>query len=69
MNVIRWFFLFYRDDEIDGTWEAPYIDNPICKMALGCGPWMPPMIPNPAYKGLWSAPLIENPNYRVCLLK
>jgi calnexin len=55
----------YRDDEIDGTWEAPSIDNPLCQTAPGCGKWTPSMIPNPAYKGSWSAPLIDNPNYRV----
>ena len=54
-----------RDDEMDGVWEAPMVENPLCKTALGCGKWTPPMIPNPAYKGLWSPPLIENPKYRV----
>ncbi len=55
-----------RDDDIDGTWEAPRIDNPICKDAPGCGEWSPPMVPNPLYKGVWRAPLVDNPNYRVC---
>jgi hypothetical protein len=55
-----------RDDEIDGVWEAPSIDNPLCKDAPGCGEWTAPLIPNPAYKGPWRAPLIDNPNYRVC---
>ncbi|CAF4714521.1 unnamed protein product, partial [Rotaria magnacalcarata] len=52
------------DDEIDGTWEAPRIDNPACKDIAGCGPWTAPMVPNPAYKGIWRAPLVDNPNYR-----
>ena len=41
------------DDEEDGEWEAPMVDNPAYK-----GPWKPKMIPNPAYKCvqhmLWS---------------
>ncbi len=59
-------FFFYRDDEMDGKWEAPTIDNPLCKNGSNCGKWTPPLIPNPAYKGPWSAPLIDNLNYRVC---
>ena len=55
----------FRDDDIDGAWEAPRIDNPACKDAPGCGPWAAPMISNPAYKGAWRAPLVDNPNYRV----
>ncbi len=50
---------------MDGVWEVPTVDNPLCKNALGCGKWPPPIIPNPAYKGPWSPPLIDNPNYRV----
>lgn len=50
---------------MDGMWEAPIVENPLCKKALGCGKWSPPMIRNPAYKGPWSAPLIDNPKYRV----
>lgn len=38
------------DDEMDGIWEAPKIENPKCKGVSGCGPWKRPMIPNPAYK-------------------
>ncbi|GBP07453.1 Calnexin [Eumeta japonica] len=52
------------DEEMDGTWEAPLVDNPACAAAPGCGNWKPPMIPNPKYKGVWRAPLIPNPNYR-----
>lgn len=51
------------DDEIDGEWEAPQIENPLCSDAPGCGPWTIPMIKNPKFKGKWSAPLINNPNY------
>lgn len=53
---------------MDGIWEAPTVDNPLCKIAPGCGQWTPPRIPNPAYKGRWSPPFIDNPNYRVCHL-
>lgn len=62
-------FRICRNDEIDGIWKAPNIENPRCKNAPGCGKWTPPMIPNPAYKGSWSPPLIDNPNYRVYRLK
>jgi hypothetical protein len=55
-----------RDDDIDGTWEAPRVDNPLCKDAPGCGIWSSPMVPNPAHRGIWRAPLVDNPNYRVC---
>lgn len=51
------------DDEEDGEWEAPLIDNPKCADA-GCGPWTPPMIANPAFKGKWTAPMVDNPAYR-----
>ena len=27
------------DEEMDGDWEAPLIDNPECKAAPGCGTW------------------------------
>lgn len=50
------------DDEEDGEWEAPVIDNPVC--SVGCGKWEPPKISNPAYKGKWHAPKIDNPEYR-----
>ncbi|XP_059059470.1 calnexin [Achroia grisella] len=52
------------DEDMDGEWEAPLIDNPICSTAPGCGDWSPPTIPNPSYKGIWRAPLIPNPNYK-----
>merc|ERR1712196_261964 len=46
------------DDESDGAWEAPQIDNPEFK-----GPWKATRIKNPAYKGIWEAKLIDNPKY------
>jgi len=46
------------DDELDGEWEAPTIDNPEYK-----GEWKPKMIPNPAYKGEWIHPMVPNPDY------
>merc|ERR550537_2162836 len=46
------------DDESDGTWEAPQIDNPDYK-----GEWKAKRIKNPAYKGIWEAKLIDNPKY------
>merc|ERR1712054_158194 len=46
------------DDELDGEWEAPLIDNPDYQ-----GEWKPKMIPNPDYKGPWEHPLIDNPDY------
>ena len=50
------------DDEEDGVWEAPLVDNPAC--TVGCGEWKRPMTPNPAYKGVWRAPKIKNPQYQ-----
>ena len=47
------------DDEEDGEWTAPQIDNPDYK-----GPWSPKKIPNPAYKGPWVHPEIDNPEYK-----
>jgi len=46
------------DDEEDGEWEPPLIDNPEYK-----GPWRPKMIDNPEYKGEWVHPVIPNPDY------
>merc|ERR1711973_1086405 len=46
------------DDEMDGEWEAPMIDNPEYK-----GEWKPRQIDNPAYKGEWVHPEIDNPEY------
>jgi calreticulin len=47
------------DDEDDGEWEPPMVDNPDYK-----GPWTPKMIDNPEYKGAWVHPIIPNPNYK-----
>ena len=47
------------DDEDDGEWEPPMIDNPEYK-----GEWKPKMIDNPDYKGKWVHPKIPNPDYK-----
>lgn len=60
----EYLFVLPRDDEEDGEWEAPQIDNPKCK-AAGCGEWKRPSIKNPNYKGKWAPPLIKNPDYKV----
>lgn len=55
------------DDEEDGEWEAPLVQNPACDSTqggIGCGKWTPPTINNPAYKGKWVAPKIANPDYK-----
>merc|ERR1712124_171035 len=46
------------DDEDDGEWEAPMIDNPDYK-----GPWSAKRIKNPDYKGEWKPKQIDNPKY------
>merc|ERR1711934_663625 len=46
------------DDESDGEWEAPQIDNPDYK-----GEWKAKRIANPAYKGVWAPKKIANPKY------
>lgn len=46
------------DEEDDGEWEAPMIDNPEYK-----GPWSPKRIDNPAYKGEWVQKNIPNKDY------
>ena len=46
------------DDEMDGEWEPPMIDNPEYK-----GEWKPKQIDNPDYKGPWIHPEIDNPAY------
>jgi len=46
------------EDEDDGEWEPPMVDNPDYK-----GPWSQPMIDNPDYKGEWVHPQIPNPDY------
>lgn len=46
------------DDEMDGEWEPPMIDNPEYK-----GEWSAKQIDNPAFKGVWKHPEIDNPEY------
>jgi len=46
------------DDELDGSWEAPMINNPEYK-----GEWKAKMIDNPAYKGEWVHPKVPNPDF------
>lgn len=46
------------DDEEDGEYEPPMIDNPEYK-----GPWRAAMIDNPDYKGPWVHPMIPNPDF------
>merc|ERR1712065_73341 len=43
------------DEELDGEWEAPMIDNPDYK-----GPWSPKQIKNPEYVGEWAHPEIAH---------
>jgi calreticulin len=47
------------DDEMDGEWEPPMIDNPDYK-----GEWKPRQIDNPEYKGKWVHPEIDNPEFK-----
>jgi len=47
------------DEEMDGEWEAPMINNPEFK-----GEWKAKKIPNPDYKGPWVHPMIANPEYK-----
>merc|ERR1712161_129169 len=46
------------DDEDDGEWEPPTLDNPDYK-----GPWEQKQIDNPEYKGSWVHPQVANPDY------
>lgn len=59
------------DEEEDGPWYPPEtgkpislisLDNPKC--TVGCGPWAPPLIMNPKYKGKWTPKMIPNPNFK-----
>eukprot|EP00538_Stauroneis_constricta_P009135 CAMPEP_0119571112 /NCGR_PEP_ID=MMETSP1352-20130426/43954_1 /TAXON_ID=265584 /ORGANISM="Stauroneis constricta, Strain CCMP1120" /LENGTH=402 /DNA_ID=CAMNT_0007620791 /DNA_START=32 /DNA_END=1240 /DNA_ORIENTATION=+ len=47
------------DDEDDGDWEPPMVDNPEYK-----GPWVQKKIENPDYKGPWVHPMIDNPDFK-----
>lgn len=46
------------DEEMDGEWEAPMINNPEYK-----GEWKAKRIDNPDYKGPWVHPMIDNPDF------
>lgn len=46
------------DDDADGEWVAPLIENPDYS-----GEWTPKKIKNPDYKGPWEHPMIDNPEY------
>merc|ERR1712118_335245 len=46
------------DDEEDGEWEPPMIDNPEYK-----GDWSVKRISNPAYQGFWESKKIDNHEY------
>lgn len=46
------------DDDMDGDWEPPMVDNPEFK-----GDWKPKMMKNSAYKGKWVQAEIDNPDY------
>lgn len=46
------------DDEDDGEWEPPLIDNPEFK-----GEWVAKKIDNPAYKGEWKPAQIANADF------
>lgn len=46
------------DEEMDGEWEAPMINNPEYK-----GEWQAKKIDNPDYKGTWVHPMIANPEF------
>ena len=47
------------DDEDDGEWEPPLIDNPDFK-----GEWVAKKIENPAYNGEWNPKQIPNKDYQ-----
>jgi len=49
------------DDEEEGAWMPPLIQNPKCD--VGCGPWRAPLVANPKYKGEWIPRVINNPKY------
>jgi calnexin len=38
--------------------------NPACERLSGCGPWVPPLVDNPLYKGKWVPPRIKNSKYK-----
>merc|ERR1719478_1756840 len=46
------------DDEDDGEWEPPLIDNPDFQ-----GEWFAKKIDNPEYKGEWKPAQVTNPDF------
>ncbi|KAA6378888.1 MAG: putative Calnexin [Streblomastix strix] len=56
---------FWEDKELESRikWTPPMIRNPKCRNH-GCGPWKPPTIPNPNYRGKWKPKLIPNPEFK-----
>jgi len=46
------------DEEDDGEWDAPEIQNPEYE-----GEWYAKQIDNPDYKGQWEHPMIANPDF------
>jgi len=51
------------NNEEDGKWEAPLIENPVCQ-TIGCGEWKRRLMKNPLYKGKWAPRKIKNPEYK-----
>lgn len=47
------------DDDMDGEWVAPKVNNPEYK-----GEWKAKLIENPNYQGVWIHPEIDNPEYK-----
>jgi len=47
------------DEDMDGEWEPPMINNPEYK-----GEWKANQIDNPDYKGPWVHPMVENPEFK-----
>jgi len=47
------------DNDLDGEWEPPMIENPAYR-----GEWKAPMIDNPNFKGEWVHPKIANPDFK-----
>ncbi|OHT06955.1 Calnexin like protein [Tritrichomonas foetus] len=52
------------NEKKNGKWKQPQIPNPKCLAALGCGPYSPPLIKNPKYRGKYIPPKIPNPKYQ-----
>jgi calnexin len=47
-----------------GQGKSPTIANPRCLAAIGCGPYTPPLVRNPRYKGVFQKPMIPNPRFK-----